>query len=108
MRSTSGTPTSGKSSFGLEQLRGLSLVANPPARISPFKHVDPDCERNVRGSKECYSLYWATLRHARLASMQSGENGSLATVNRRSRERKGLEAIFTSHKDGMKLKFFTG
>ena len=49
-----------------------------------------------------------TLRHARLASMQSGENGSLAQVNRRSRERKGLEAIFTSQKEGMKIEILTG
>ena len=32
----SGVPTMGKRSFGFEQLSGLSLVANPPARISPF------------------------------------------------------------------------
>ncbi len=40
--------------------------------------------------------------------MQSGENGSLAQVNRRSRERKGLEAIFTSQKEGMKIEILTG
>ena len=40
--------------------------------------------------------------------MQSGENGSLAQVNRRSRERKGLEAIFTSQKEGMKIEVLTG
>src|SRR5207244_11106541 len=40
--------------------------------------------------------------------MQSGENGSLAQVNRRSRERKGLEAIFTSQKEGMKIEIITG
>ncbi len=40
--------------------------------------------------------------------MQSGENGALAQVNRRSRERKGLEAIFTSQKEGMKIEILTG
>ncbi len=40
--------------------------------------------------------------------MQSGETGSLAQVNRRSRERKGLEAIFSSQEAGSEREILTG
>src|SRR6266852_2411288 len=37
--STSGTPTIGNNNFGLEQLRGRNLVANPPASIKPLNSI---------------------------------------------------------------------
>ena len=40
--------------------------------------------------------------------MQFGESSSLARANGRSRERKGLEAIFSSQKPGREKELFTG
>lgn len=40
--------------------------------------------------------------------MQFGESSSLARASRRSRERKGLEAIFSSQKPGRAKELFTG
>src|SRR5690242_14887343 len=43
IRSMRGVPTRGKSSLGLVQLSGRSLVAYPPARISPFNSYTAAC-----------------------------------------------------------------
>jgi len=40
--------------------------------------------------------------------LQLGGTGLLTRANRRRRERKGLEAIFSSQKEGMKIEVLTG
>jgi len=40
--------------------------------------------------------------------LQLGGSGLLTRTNRRRNERKGLEAIFSSQKEGMKIEVLTG
>src|SRR6266581_614426 len=62
----------------------------------------------VRAQSNVIAFIGHLSRSVSLGSMQSGETGSLAQVNRRSRERKGLEAIFSSQEAGSEREILTG
>jgi hypothetical protein len=90
-----GVPTRGKRSLGLEQLSGRSLVANPPARISPFNGLSHMLEEPDENSV----IAFIRTRTGRVLPV-------IAAGKRLGR--KGVDAIFTPDRQQRDARFLVG
>jgi len=91
-----GVPTIGKSNFGFVQLSGRSLVAYPPARISPFNCHTAACWRTCDEN----SVIAFTRTPAKLSLDMSASGKKLG--------RKGVDAIFTPDREQRDARLLIG